>query len=301
FGVLNSIELPITTSKLVDGISQDVPLTLGHMIAGLLFGGLALFAARHVPALLELTLLQGLPLSRASRYALTTMTQYIVAMIGVFITFKTLGLQWSSIQWLVAALSVGLGFGLQEIVANFVSGIILLFEQPIRVGDVVTVEGTSGTVARIRIRATTIVNWERQELVIPNKSFITGQLINWTLSDTVNRVIINVGVAYGSDTRKAMQLIGEAAAEHPKVLKDPAPRITFEGFGDNTLNLVLRAYLDDIDARLPTITELHQAINDKFEQADIVIAFPQRDVHLDTSSPLELVLRRAPGDDKTAD
>jgi potassium efflux system protein len=289
---LNEVSLPISTTKLVDGVSTEVPLTLADMVAGLMLGGLALFAARNVPALLELTLLQRLPLSRASRYAITTLTQYIVAMAGLIISFNALGLQWSSIQWLVAALSVGLGFGLQEIVANFISGIILLFEQPIRVGDVVTVENTTGTVSRIRIRATTIVNWERQELIIPNKSFITGQLINWSLSDTVNRLFITVGVDYDTDTRKAMQLMAEVAAEHPKVLNDPPPRITFEGFGDNALTLNMRAYLDDLDARIQTITELHQAILDKFRAAGIVIAFPQRDLHLDSSRPLELVLRK---------
>ncbi|HOP16411.1 MAG TPA: mechanosensitive ion channel, partial [Gammaproteobacteria bacterium] len=139
---------------------------------------------------------------------------------------------------------------------------------------------------------TTIVNWERQELIIPNKQFITGQLINWTLSDTVNRLTINVGVGYDSDTKQAMEIIAQVAADHPKVLKDPAPRISFEGFGDNSLNLVLRAYLNEIDSRLSTITELHQAILDRFRAVGIEIAFPQRDVHLDTSRPLELVLRR---------
>lgn len=292
FSFLDSIELPITTSKLVDGVTQDVPLTLGDMIAGLLLGGLALFAALKVPAVLELTLLQGLPMSRASRYAFTTLLQYTVAMIGIVITFNALGLQWSSIQWLVAALSVGLGFGLQEIVANFISGIILLFEQPIRVGDVVTVDNTTGTVSKIRIRATTIVNYDRQELVIPNKNFITGQLINWTLTDTVNRVFITVGVAYGTDTREARELIRKAADEHSNVLKDPEPIISFEAFGDNALTLNLRAYLGNMDKRLLTITELHQAILDKFREADIEIAFPQRDVHLITAEPLELKLKR---------
>jgi potassium efflux system protein len=292
FSFLDSIELPITTSQLVDGVTQDVPLTLSDMIAGLLLGGLALFAAMKVPAVLELTLLQRLPLSRASRYAFTTLLQYTVAMIGLVITFNALGLQWSSIQWLVAALSVGLGFGLQEIVANFISGIILLFEQPIRVGDIVTVDGTTGTVSKIRIRATTIVNYDRQELVIPNKTFITGQLINWTLSDTVNRVFVTVGVSYASDTRKAMELIREAAQEHSNVLDDPEPIITFEAFGDNALTLNLRAYLGNMDKRLLTISELHQAILDKFREAGIEIAFPQRDVHLTTIEPLELKLKR---------
>ncbi len=290
--VFDRIPLPVSTTKMVDGVSTEIPLTLGDVFAGLLLGGLALFAARNIPALLELTLLQRLPLSRASRYAITTLTQYIVAMIGIFITFNALGLQWSSIQWLVAALSVGLGFGLQEIVANFISGIILLFEQPIRVGDVVTVEGTTGTVSRIRIRATTIVNWERQELVIPNKSFITGTLINWTLSDTVNRIIVNVGVSYDTDTKRAMKLMKEAAVKNSRVIDDPAPLVSFEAFGDNALNLVMRAYINDLDNRLNTATELHQEILDKFRAANIEISFPQRDVHLDTNQPLELVLRR---------
>jgi potassium efflux system protein len=241
-----------------------------------------------VPAVLELTLLQRLPMSRASRYAFTTLTQYAVAMLGIVITFNALGLQWSSIQWLVAALSVGLGFGLQEIVANFISGIILLFEQRIRVGDIVTVNGTSGTVSKIRIRATTIVNWDRQELVIPNKTFITGELINWTLSDTINRVQITVGVSYGTDTREALRILGEVAEAHPNVMTDPAPLITFEGFGDNSLTLVMRVYLANLDNRLRTISELHQTILDKTREAGIEIAFPQRDVHLSTLSPLEV-------------
>jgi potassium efflux system protein len=295
FTFLHNVELPITTSKLVDGVDKQVPLTLSDMVAGLLLGGLALFAAMKVPALLELTILQRLPMSRASRYAVTTLTQYVVAMIGIVITFKSLGLQWSSIQWLVAALSVGLGFGLQEIVANFISGIILLFEQPMRVGDVVTVDGTTGTVTKIRIRATTIVNWERQELVIPNKTFITGQLINWTLSDSINRVFITVGVGYDTDTRLAMQLMGKVADAHPNVVTDPPFRISFEGFGDNSLTLNMRAFLDDMDARLQTITELHQNILDSFREAGIEIAYPQRDVHLSTTDPLQFQLASGVG------
>jgi potassium efflux system protein len=292
--VFDAVKLPITTSVISNGVTQEIPLTLGDLIGGLLIGGLTLLGAHSIPGLLEFTLLQHIPISRASRYAVITLAQYLAVMLGLSISFKTLGLQWSSIQWLIAALSVGLGFGLQEIVANFVSGVILLFEQPLRVGDVVTVDGTTGTVLRIRIRATTIVNWDRQELIIPNKVFITGQLINWTLSDTINRVVITVGVAYGSDTRKAMTLMREAAEEHPEILHDPAPRVTFEGFGDNSLTLVLRAYLEDLNQRLATITDLHQAINDKMLAAGIVIAFPQRDEHLDTTRPLEVVLRHDP-------
>ena len=294
FNIFGNIQLPLTTTRMEEGIIREVPLTLGDVLTGLLLAGLTLLAARKLPALLELTVLQYLPLTHPSRYAISTLTQYLVVMIGIILTFKALGLRWSSIQWLVAALSVGLGFGLQEVVANFVSGVILLFEQPIRVGDVVTVDNVTGTVAKIRIRATTIVNWDRQELVIPNKNFITGQLINWTLSDTITRIIITVGIAYGSDVEKAMELMKEAAQENPKVLKEPAPLVTFEEFGDNALTMLLRAYLGSVDIRLSTTTELHKAINEKFARAGIVIAYPQRDIHLDNARPLEIVLRQDP-------
>ena len=206
-GFLNNTELPFHASRIVDGIVKEVPVTLGDLTLGLILVAITVLAAKNIPGVLEVSLLQRLPLDAGVRYAITSLTQYTIAGIGVLIAFSTLGLQWSSVQWLVAALSVGLGFGLQEIVANFISGIILLFERPIRVGDVVTINNTTGKVARIRIRATTIINWDKQELLIPNKEFITGQVINWTLSDRLNRILVVVGVAYGSDIDKAMKLM----------------------------------------------------------------------------------------------
>jgi potassium efflux system protein len=134
------------------------------------------------------------------------------------------------------------------------------------------VDGTTGTVSKIRIRATTIVNWERQELVIPNKTFITGQLIKWTLSGNVNRIVVSGGVGYDSDTRLAMQLMEEVAQEHPNVVADPPFRISFKGFGGTSLTLNMRAFLDNMDARLQTITELHQNLLDRFREANIEIA-----------------------------
>jgi potassium efflux system protein len=209
------------------------------------------------------------------------------------LVLNTIGAQWSQLQWLVAALGVGIGFGLQEIVANFISGLIILFERPIRVGDVVSVGDTDGVVTKIRIRATTIRNWDRKELLVPNKEFVTGRLLNWSLSDRTTRIVIVVGVAYGSDVEKALTLMREAAEEHEQVLDEPAPVLSFEGFGDNSLTLILRAYLSSIDFRTSTITDLHKAINRKFEQAGIGIAFPQRDLHLDTREPLRVSLEDA--------
>jgi len=244
-------------------------------------------SVRNLPGLIEGVLLERLPLEKPVRYAITTLGTYALMFIGIAISAKTLGLRWDNIQWLVAALGVGLGFGLQEIFANFVSGLILLFEQPIRVGDVVTLGDTTGVVARIRMRATTITNWDRQELIIPNKDLITGRLVNWTLTDTTNRVVLNVGIAYGSDTDEACDLLRKICAEHSSISFDPGPVVTFEGFGDSTLNLVLRCYLADLDNRLGAIHELHTMINKQFNAAGIEIAFPQRDLHL-RSLPKEL-------------
>jgi len=287
-GFLEHTELPITTTAVVDGVTRETPVTLADLAIGLLIGLITMLAAKNLPGVLEILLLQRLPLEQGARYAITTLAQYLIAGAGLIVVFRSIGLQWANIQWLVAALSVGLGFGLQEIVANFISGIILLFERPIRVGDVVTVENTTGVVSRIKIRATTIINWDKQELLVPNKEFITGRLINWTLSDKMNRIVINVGVAYGTDVAKAMEVMFQAAQETEHVLEDPKPVVSFEGFGDNALNLVLRAYLGSLDYRLATITALHQAINRKLLEAGIDIAFPQRDVHLRTSQPLEI-------------
>jgi len=156
------------------------------------------------------------------------------------------------------------------------------------VGDVVTVGNTDGIVTRINIRATTIRNWDQRELLVPNKNFITQELLNWSLSDQTTRILIRVGVAYGSDVDRAMLLMEEAANAHTRVVEDPDPFVVFDEFGDSALLLSLRCYIDDIDFRLRTITELNQAIYRSLNAAGIEIAFPQSDVHLDTRKPLEI-------------
>jgi len=287
-GFLDRIELPFSKIEMLDGVEQQFPVTLADLGIGILVLAGTFFAAKNLSGLLGFTVLRRLRLDAGGNYAIVTLCQYVVVAIGVLIAFSVIGLQWSKLQWLVAALSVGLGFGLQEIVANFVSGIILLLERPVRIGDIVTVGNADGYVSRIRIRATTILTWEKKELIIPNKEFITGQVVNWTLSDSVNRILINVGIAYGSDVGKALQLLEEVAKENDYVIDEPKPLITFEAFGDNALMLYLRCYISSLDHRLVTVTALHEAIYAKYEQAGIAIAFPQRDVHLDTSKPLEI-------------
>ena len=299
-GVFDEIALWHYTS-VIDDTEKVTPFTLADLGILLLIAFIAFAAARQLPALIEILLLKQTRISAGSRYAILTLAGYAIVAAAILVIFSSLGLSWSQAQWLVAALGVGIGFGLQEIVANFISGLIILFERPVRVGDIVTIGDTTGVVTRIRIRATTIRNWDRQELLVPNKEFITGRLLNWTLTDQTNRVTVTVGVAYGSDTRQAMALLGEIAQQNEEVLDDPEPLITFEAFGDNSLMLVLRCYLASLDNRLRTITEIHQSINDKFAAAGIAIAFPQRDVHFFPARPLDIrLLRTAKGVDQAA-
>ncbi|WP_233490192.1 mechanosensitive ion channel domain-containing protein [Thiocapsa marina] len=275
---------------MVDGVAQPIPVTAADLGLVLVILFVATAAAKNLPALLEILLLQTESVSAGGRYAIKTLVSYGITVAAFLLAFSTLGLNWGQVQWLVAALGVGIGFGLQEIVANFISGIIILFERPVRVGDIVTIGDTTGVVTNIQIRATTIRNWDRQELLVPNKEFITGRLLNWSLTDQQNRITIPIGIEYGSDTRKALGILAKIAEQHERVLDDPAPLISFEGFGDNALTIVLRCYLNSLDGRIGVATELHQAIYDRFKEAGIGMAFPQRDVHLSMRAPLDIRL-----------
>ncbi|MGD8649787.1 MAG: mechanosensitive ion channel, partial [Desulfobacterales bacterium] len=234
FGILQEINL-WSYNSMVDGAAKAIPITLADVVLAILITVITFISAKNLPGLLEITLLNRIPMDPGARYAFIRISRYAITAIGIVLAINTIGLQWAKLQWLIAALGVGLGFGLQEIVANFICGLIVLFERPFRVGDTVTVGETSGTVSRIRIRATTITDWDRRELIVPNKEFITGKLINWSLSDPVLRIKIPVEIAYGSDTDLAEALLLNAARENPMVLEEPAPSAIFTGFGDNSL------------------------------------------------------------------
>jgi len=297
FRILDEVSL-WSYSTSVNGVTQLVPVTLGNLSTGLLIIILGTIAALRLPALMEIALFARFNITAGSRYAISKLTQYSIVSVGIVMVFSVLGGRWGEIQWLVAALGVGIGFGLQEIIANFISGLILLFERPVRIGDIVTVGETSGVVTKIRIRSTTIRNWDQQELLVPNKEFITGRLLNWTLSDPVARIVISVGVAYGSDVTRALQILLASAEQHERVIENPPPLVTFESFGDNALEIKLRCYIGSMDYRLLTMSEINQTINREMEAAGIVIAFPQRDIHLDTSTPLDVHIHRGPAEPK---
>ena len=292
-GILDQVELGWTTVERVQGQQQvpnsdpivvwtdrTVPVTLKDLGLALIIFLATAIATANLPGLLEITLLQRLPLVTGVRYAVSTVSAYLITIIGIVLGFEAIGIGWSKVQWLVAAVGVGLGFGLQEIFANFISGLIILFERPVRVGDVVTVGDVDGKVTNIKMRATTILDWDMREMVVPNKEFITGRLINWTLSDPTTRVTLAVGIAYGSDTRLAHELLLKVAGECPQVLKEPPPHALFRRFGDSTLDFELRVFIASRDLWPALIHDLHTRVDQAFRAANIEIAFPQRDLHV---------------------
>ncbi len=195
------------------------------------------------------------------------------------------------------ALAIGVGFGAQNLINNFISGFILMAERPIRVGDVIDIEGTFATVEDIGPRSTRIRTGDNIHVLVPNSSFLEKNIINWTLSDKMVRAHVTVGVAYGSPVRKVEALLLQAVSENERVLKDPKPFVLFKDFGDNSLLFYLYFWvsMDNMTQRLITESDIRFRIDDLFRESGIVIAFPQRDVHLDASKPLELKILRGDG------
>lgn len=283
--LLDSITLWHVTDSAMPGAPPRA-VTLFDISLGMIILVITTLISRHLPSLSEVFMREWFNMSAGARYASSILMQYLVIAIGVSMFLSIVGWEWGKVQWLVAAMGVGIGFGLQEIVANFISGIIILFERPVRVGDIISAGGAEGTVKKINPRATIIETFDRKEHLIPNKELITGQVINWSLTENAVRVVISVGIAYGSDVRRALALLLEAAKEVDLVLPEPEPRATFEDFGDNALVLWLRCYI--AEDRPGTWTKIRTLINDKFNEAGIVISFPQRDIHLDTLEPLRI-------------
>ena len=276
---LRDITLWQQTSTTEAGVVTET-ISLFNLIVALIIVVITYILVRNIQGILEILLFSRVKLSQGTPYTITTLLTYILVAVGGAWAFSTLGMSWSKLQWLFAALSVGLGFGMQEIFANFVSGIILLFERPIRVGDTVTINDVTGTVAKIRIRAITMIDPDRKEVIVPNKSFVTGQVTNWALSNTVTRLVISVGVAYGSDLELVKRLLLQAANEQPSVLKDPEPRALFLTFGASTLDHELRVYVGQVSERNDTLDALNRRVNQLFAENNIDIAFNQLDIFI---------------------
>lgn len=256
------------------------PISLADLIAGMVTLAVAVMMARNLPGLLEVSILSRLELKQGSSYAITSLLSYVIMATGFVMTLGSMGVSWDKLQWLVAALSVGLGFGLQEIFANFISGLIILFERPVRIGDTITIGNLHGTVNRIRIRATTVTDFDRKEIIIPNKTFVTDQLINWSLSDNVTRVVLNFGVAHGSDLDLAHRLLMQAAQENKRVLKDPEPLVFCLSYNKDNFAFELRIYVNDLTDRLYATDEINRWVDARFREHGLKVAFQQMDVWL---------------------
>jgi len=279
FSLLDQVVL-WQTQEVIDGVTQASGISLGDAVLALVALLVGIIAARNIPGLLEIVLLKRFTEDASVRYAVVAVTRYLIIFAMIVAVFGLIGVRWGHLQWLAAGFSVGLGFGLQEIFGNFVAGLILLFERPFRVGDVVTIGDLSGTVRRVHTRATTIVDFDGKDIIIPNKTFITERFINWTLSDTVTRIILKIGVAYESDPDEVRSELLALAHANPAVLAEPAPVALFVLLGDSALNFELRCFVRDIGARLRTTDDLHTKIVQRFRERGITLAFPQMDVHV---------------------
>ena len=264
-------------------------ITLLNLLVAMIVLIVTYIIVKNLGGLLETLVFSNLNLSQGTPYTITTIFTYLLIIIGASIAFASLGMSWSKLQWLFTALSVGLGFGMQEIFGNFVSGIIILFERPVRVGDMVTIGSFNGTVSKIRIRATTLIDNDRKEVIVPNKAFITERVVNWALTSSMTRLVISVGVAYGSDLELVKRLLLQAAEENEAVLKDPAPAAYFLTFGASTLDHELRVYVGQLSDRIRTIDALNRRIDELFMANNIEIAFNQLDIFIKNQATNEEV------------
>ncbi len=238
-----------------------------------------------IQSFLESQVFFGKPIDRGVRDAIKKLTHYAVVLVGFLVAMTMSGIDLQNFAILAGAFGIGIGFGLQDIVNNFVSGLILLFERPVKVGDAVIIDGQWGAISKIGMRSTVVETWDRSELIVPNSQMISEKVLNWTLSSNVSRVTVKVGVRYGSDLGKVVEILNAVGDGHSSVVSDPPPSAIFTEFGDSSINFELRVWVDDIKNRLALISDLGIAIDREFRKAGIEIPFPQRDLHLKSMAP----------------
>jgi potassium efflux system protein len=287
--ILYRVEIPLANAVAATLSAQwtigTVTLSFGRLLAFVVAVWLAMRMSRLTQIVLNDDVLPQFPLPRGVPNAISMLVNYAIALIGIFVGAGILGIGLSNLALIVGALGVGIGFGLQNIVNNFVSGLILLFERPVQVGDAVQLGSLSGRITRIGFRASYIRTYGGSEVVVPNGDLVSNQLVNWTLSDRRRRLELTVGVAYGSDPERVGEVLLGVLKADPEVLIDPAPMIVFEAFGDSALAFRCYAWIADFDNGLVTTNRLNTAINRALAEAGLEIPFPQRDVHLKSLPP----------------
>ena len=260
----------------------EITLSLRGVIVFILAVWVAVWASRIVRTVLNQDVLPRMDLPRGVPNTIAMTAHYTIIMIGFLLGVGFMGIDLSNLAFIVGALGVGIGFGLQNLVNNFVSGLILIFEAPIQVGDTVEVGNLMGRVVQIGIRTSRVRTYDGSEVIVPNGELVSNQVINWTLSDRHRRLELAVGVAYGSDPEQVTEILRGVMAADEDVLEDPAPIILFREFGDSSLNFRILAWIADFDTGFSMTHRLNTAINKALAEAGITIPFPQRDLHLKT-------------------
>lgn len=280
-GYLKTINI-ISNEQIIGGqkVITNV-LSVADVLLAVLILAIASILNRNLPTLLErIMLLRSDNTSKSTAYTIKIVSSYGITALGIIFAAGSLGIKWENLQWLVAALSVGLGFGLQEIFSNFVSGLIILFERQIRVGDIITLSGLSGTVNKIRMRSTTIISFENKEVMIPNRQFITSALTNWSLSNTVTKLEFTVGIAYGSDVEKAKSLLRQIISRCSYISKSNQPVVYIQSLAESSVNILCEVFVSEIGKRKATNDYLCCETLRIFAENNIEIPFNMLDVNI---------------------
>jgi potassium efflux system protein len=270
---------------------QDVGITISHLFVAVVAILLSLLASRLIRLALRKQVLDKMHIDKGLEYALLRFIHYIILIIGVYIGLKTINIPLGAIVGLFAVIGVGIGFGLQNLASNFISGVILLLERPVKVGDRLEVNDVWGDVKRINLRTTLIETPDKIAIIVPNSKLLENEVTNYSYGDPKIRLRIPVGIAYGSDCEKASEIMIQAATENSRVLKNPAAKTWFREFGDSSLNFMLLCWIPNAVEKFDVISELNHAIDKGFRENGIEIPFPQRDLHLRSAEATVRFLR----------
>jgi potassium efflux system protein len=275
---------------------QDVGITISHLFVAVVAILLSLLASRLIRLALRKQVLDKMHIDKGLEYALLRFIHYIILIIGVYIGLKTINIPLGAIVGLFAVIGVGIGFGLQNLASNFISGVILLLERPVKVGDRLEVNDVWGDVKRINLRTTLIETPDKIAIIVPNSKLLENEVTNYSYGDPKIRLRIPVGIAYGSDCEKASEIMIQAATENSRVLKNPAAKTWFREFGDSSLNFMLLCWIPNAVEKFDVISELNHAIDKGFRENGIEIPFPQRDLHLRSAEATVRFLRKTEGE-----